>query len=152
MEKLTTESFGLAWPGSGLVGISCGTESACLSYVAVSAVSISKRCTVYILNKSQPLLLSRCWCCRTMEHGPGVGAWRCRSFCPSTLARHPCQAPVPDNFYQFDAQSARAIGVRKQPSVLRRPTFSHALKLPGISRRETQKSCQTLPPSPSLYP
>jgi hypothetical protein len=55
-ETYHMESFGLAWAALKMArirpfGTSCGIESACLSYVTVSAVSISKRCTVNILNK-----------------------------------------------------------------------------------------------------
>jgi hypothetical protein len=69
----------------------------CLSYVTVSAVSISKRCTVYILDKiSASPVISVLVVCRTMEHGPGGSGVALPIVCPSTLARHPCQAPVPD--------------------------------------------------------
>ena len=65
-------------------GTSCGIESACLSYVTVSAVSISKRCTVNILNKiSTPNIMSVLVFCRTMGAWPGGRAWRCRSFVPA---------------------------------------------------------------------
>jgi hypothetical protein len=118
-----------------------------------SAVSISKRCTVYILDKiSTSLAISVLVFVRTIKHGPGFGAWRCRSFVPALWHVILCQAPVPDASNQFDAQSARTIGARKQPSVLRRPTFSHALKLPVISRRELKRAARPLPPSPPLYP
>jgi hypothetical protein len=63
-----------------------------------------------------------------------------------------CQAPVPDTSTQYDAHSARAIGVRKHPTVLRRPTFSPALKLPVISCRELERAARPLPRSPPLYP
>jgi hypothetical protein len=105
--KLTTWSlFGLAWAALMMARIrpfrtSCGIESACLSYVTVSAVSISKRCTVNIYSNK----ISNLSCyvhagvfvrSTTGAWARGFGAWRCRSFVPSTLARHPCQAPVPD--------------------------------------------------------
>jgi hypothetical protein len=154
------ESFDLAWAALMMArirpfGTSCGIESACLSYVTVCAVSISKRCTVNIYsNKISNLsCYVRAGVVVTMgAWARGFGAWRCRSFVPSTLARHPCQAPVPDTSTQYDAHSARAIGVRKQPSVLRRPTFSPALKLPVISCRELERATRPLPRSPPLYP
>ena len=101
-ETYHMESFGLAWAALKMArirpfGTSCGIESACLSYVTVSAVSISKRCTVNILNKiSTSHVMSVLVFCRTMgawARGSGVAL---QIVCPSTLARHPCQAPVPD--------------------------------------------------------
>jgi hypothetical protein len=64
--------------------------------------------------KSQPLLLSRR---KPWSMVRGFGTWRCRSFCPSILARHPCQAPVPDTSTNSMRSSHEQSVNAKQPSV-----------------------------------
>jgi hypothetical protein len=80
------------------LGISCGIKSTCLSYVTVSAVSISKRCTVYILKKISASCYLGAGVVELWSMGPGLGRGAA-----DRLSQHfghviLCQAPVPDNF------------------------------------------------------